>query len=444
MGIKKIVLSGVVIGFMTTIPAFGQTEFHKTLRWFATKADKTNLEEIQNDPVLSALEKVDLEQKISELSELESNESIQKSIKEWRSKEFEKSSNLILNNTTHGITFRKYKGEVGGYNELIFGKSYSSKYTEDYTKYFDSSDDRSKTCDENFLFIKQAMKKPDLMRDLSFPTLHFNGLGLASDKLSAQWNKDNFVVHYDCVRWLSTKQFYDDGTVLTDLSKLKAKQVQSALNFFGFDVGKVDGAFGKRSRLGLQRMQQCLGQIFNSGVILDSEIEFLLNSYSKVSQSKSQSSCDELYELLPRKSLVHYEQVTVLPSAYSTPIQPIAWLRCEYKKRRMQLFILGGADETQTVSEKRIFGIDYQDNVIFSEVGSKLSLKPDISETDIQFTLSSNAKDKYFDRVIIDYNINRLTGDILEKANFSKNNKTTSIDTSTGVCNLLDPSTRKF
>lgn len=58
------------------------------------------------------------------------------------------------------------------------------------------------------------------------------------------------------------------------------RQVQSALNYFGYNVGAVDGSIGRNTRAGVARYQGDMG--YNAdGYIDDYERDFLLNSHQR-------------------------------------------------------------------------------------------------------------------------------------------------------------------
>lgn len=71
-------------------------------------------------------------------------------------------------------------------------------------------------------------------------------------------------------------------------TRAKNKEIQEALNYFGFDVGVPDGALGRKSRSAISQLQACLGRPISGG--LDSfEDQFLKNSYFKAQASAAEA-----------------------------------------------------------------------------------------------------------------------------------------------------------
>lgn len=58
------------------------------------------------------------------------------------------------------------------------------------------------------------------------------------------------------------------------------RDIQTALNFFGYDAGPVDGAIGRRSRAAISRFQAEMGYTAD-GYLDDFERDFLLSSYQR-------------------------------------------------------------------------------------------------------------------------------------------------------------------
>lgn len=65
------------------------------------------------------------------------------------------------------------------------------------------------------------------------------------------------------------------------------REVQTALNFFGFNVGVVDGIVGRNTRSGIGDFQQALG-LERTGRLLRPEREFLLEAFQVISTGDSE------------------------------------------------------------------------------------------------------------------------------------------------------------
>ncbi len=65
------------------------------------------------------------------------------------------------------------------------------------------------------------------------------------------------------------------------------REIQTALNFFGFNVGVVDGIAGRNTRSAIGDFQQVLG-LDRTGRLARSERDFLLNAYTVISTGDSE------------------------------------------------------------------------------------------------------------------------------------------------------------
>ncbi len=80
------------------------------------------------------------------------------------------------------------------------------------------------------------------------------------------------------------KRTYRSG--ISSAQRAENRQVQTALNYFGYNVGVVDGALGRNSRAGISRYQAEMG--FQPDGYLDThEKDFLLGSYQRSLASSS-------------------------------------------------------------------------------------------------------------------------------------------------------------
>ncbi len=71
---------------------------------------------------------------------------------------------------------------------------------------------------------------------------------------------------------------------VSSAQRAQNRQVQSALNYFGYNVGVVDGSIGRKTRAGVARYQADMGYS-PDGYLDDYERDFLLNSYSRAQVS---------------------------------------------------------------------------------------------------------------------------------------------------------------
>ncbi len=77
---------------------------------------------------------------------------------------------------------------------------------------------------------------------------------------------------------------YSSG--ISSAQRAENQQVQTSLNYFGYHVGSVDGALGRKSRAGISRYQADMG--FQPDGYLDTyEKDFLLGSYQRALASSS-------------------------------------------------------------------------------------------------------------------------------------------------------------
>lgn len=87
-------------------------------------------------------------------------------------------------------------------------------------------------------------------------------------------------------RQRTTTQRTTRSSGISSAQRAENRQVQTALNYFGYNVGTVDGALGRKSRAGISRYQAEMG--FQPDGYLDPhESEFLLGSYQRALASSS-------------------------------------------------------------------------------------------------------------------------------------------------------------
>ena len=71
---------------------------------------------------------------------------------------------------------------------------------------------------------------------------------------------------------------------ISSAQRAENRQVQTALNFFGYDAGTVDGVLGSNSRAAVSRYQSDMSDPAD-GTLTDGEREFLLSSYQRAKAS---------------------------------------------------------------------------------------------------------------------------------------------------------------
>ena len=123
---------------------------------------------------------------------------------------------------------------------------------------------------------------------------------------------------------------------------------------------------------------------------------------------------------------------------------PIIWLACTQEKVRNQTFIYDGRDETANEMRLTIYGVDLAENKIYGESKGTVSNTVEVTDTMINFSKERELDNESFDYVFFEGKINRVSGAFLEIFEFKKNGILTSKTTSSGKCDLMDASKRKF
>ena len=72
-------------------------------------------------------------------------------------------------------------------------------------------------------------------------------------------------------------------------STQEGRQIQSSLNYFGFDAGVVDGQLGRKSKAAVSQFQAYLGYPA-TGALNEVELEFLTSSYQRAVASGPMAS----------------------------------------------------------------------------------------------------------------------------------------------------------
>lgn len=86
----------------------------------------------------------------------------------------------------------------------------------------------------------------------------------------------------------TNKRTRSSSSGVTSAERLKNKEAQEALNYFGFDVGTPDGVMGRKSRGAISQLQACINRPITGN--LDAfEEQFLKNSFFKAQAGGNQT-----------------------------------------------------------------------------------------------------------------------------------------------------------
>ena len=191
-------------------------------------------------------------------------------------------------------------------------------------------------------------------------------------------------------------------------------------------------------------METCLGQSFNKGRIIDTEIEFLIDSFNFFKARQTAGNCTDLQNRMKFKPLIDLSNIILVPTNQSPEIIPIQWLNCLFSKRRLQSSLFGGTDKTSEVSESVTMGLDPEDQRILHSNGLSFASNVKFSDLEILFTQTRELNEGEYDFLRIDWDINRTSGRIVRVANFTKNGEVITNQRMSGECQLMDVATRKF
>ena len=310
---------------------------------------------------------------------------------------------------------------------------------EEYKKYSEFDFNR---CGAELKELSQQLGSPDIIRDLSYPSVNLPSILVDYQALQAAWKISKGMVEFDCSTTISSQflleQFLPDVS-WDDQSQTKA--IQKYLNFFGFDAGKPDGKFGKKTKLAVTKFQNCLREISN-GVLSQDQYEFLVETYQSLSSYKTLSDCTALKRALPRKVLYHLASLEFKAAARSRNIAPITWLQCNFETSRTEMFKFD-KDKTSPSNLLLTVGVDFESNTIFSEWKKVLS-EALITTGKIEFNRNEKNNQGSFDRVSVDSEINRMNGRIKRTIKFFGNKKLEARVTMLGECSKVSTTVAKF
>jgi peptidoglycan hydrolase-like protein with peptidoglycan-binding domain len=110
--------------------------------------------------------------------------------------------------------------------------------------------------------------------------------------------------------------------VAPSVSRAENREVQTALNYFGFPAGAADGILGRRSRGAISQYQQSMGYIV-TGLLTPYERDFLVTSYYRaVSGGAATSQRIAADPMGARGLLLAYQQETVNPGDGTAGVAP--------------------------------------------------------------------------------------------------------------------------
>ncbi|MCF6231874.1 MAG: peptidoglycan-binding protein [Rhodobacteraceae bacterium] len=110
---------------------------------------------------------------------------------------------------------------------------------------------------------------------------------------------------------------------MSNSQRAQNRQVQTALNYFGYNVGRVDGSIGRNTRNGIARYQSDMG--FPADGTMDSyERDFLINSQQRAEVSYNIAPYNTIVATQGRGGLLRTfrnEQLGIAPAAQAPAVQ---------------------------------------------------------------------------------------------------------------------------
>ena len=113
-----------------------------------------------------------------------------------------------------------------------------------------------------------------------------------------------------------TRKTYSSG--VSSAQREQNRQVQTALNYFGYNVGTVDGSIGSRSRAGISRYQADMGYP-PDGNLDDYERDFLLSSHQRALASANVPPYNQILATQGQTALLRTYRNEQLGIATPTP-----------------------------------------------------------------------------------------------------------------------------
>jgi hypothetical protein len=348
----------------------------------------------------------------------------------------QKSIDYEETNYTTRYLVHNFKASHGNYSKLTIS-IFSNIKKEDWFVPRSSVDARF--CESLTSEIIEILGIPDTNRDMlrdSFPEY-----GVKFDNIEAQWSSNDISIKFDCNSTQSNS--FGDYKIIHDPSPELVLSVQKALNYFGFNAGKADGVMGKKTGEGIKAFSECLDRIPSTN-FREAEIDYLLGSYENIKARKSSGNCEDLREDQPVQAIFNWTTIDIVPKSKAEKLLPIIWLACTKEKTRKQIFISGGTDETINEMALVVYGVDLAEKKIIGESKGTVSDTVKITDTMINFSKEHEPRNKIADFVVHTGRINRISGAFLEMWEFTKNGTLESKFTTSGTCDLMDATKRKF
>ncbi|MAB37517.1 MAG: hypothetical protein CL525_00395, partial [Aequorivita sp.] len=306
---------------------------------------------------------------------------------------------------------------------------------ETFTPYKVFSDFELNRCKSEFDQLIAILGDPSTTRDLSSPFDTVPQFTIGSQKLEAAWELAGFHIEFDCSAMVNFQNFKLTANITWD-NLDRNKRVQTALNFFGFNVGSVDGKIGNKTLQAIADFNSCIGSV--EAPILDQKrYEFLINTYETLINKKFKANCSSLVLAIPRQFMSYIADLRFLSPDRSSNIQPITWLQCLENTLRYELFKYD-SDETKTTNEIRIFGIDFASNNVFAENKNLLSENAKVSTGTIFWEENRELDGEQYDSIKKVTTIDRMTGQITQKAEIFKNSKLLARLSGQGECSKVE------
>lgn len=164
---------------------------------------------------------------------------------------------------------------------------------------------------------------------------------------------------------------------ISSAERQRAKEIQQALNYFGFDAGTPDGVMGRKSRTAISQMQACLNRPI-TGDLDNFEEQFLKNSFFK-----AQAGGNETLRIVANKPngycglLQQYHLELTQPAA---PVQQVqaAPAKAPVAVQQQNNTVIVSNRTTQTNNVTLVFDADIQTK--FDLMATQLKLLEQIHE----------------------------------------------------------------
>lgn len=163
-------------------------------------------------------------------------------------------------------------------------------------------------CSDGLEDLSAMFGIPDVAKDLTGERLKSSLWH--TQEIRAQWKSVDLGLNFSC--YVASKPDLPKEDYEADLSKNDKKNIQAALNFFGFKAGKVDGVFGRKTLRAGRKFKECINQIPSDGYT-PSEKTTLISIFNKISKLQSEGDCEDLLAQVPRVPLMDFISVSFKP-----------------------------------------------------------------------------------------------------------------------------------